>query len=172
MDSIANYNESSGSQLLPETYQSQLPEFSKAVEEDGFKGDFIGIIGRKEDQPLYELVIKSRVWIIFSMATYAVFELLLLTNLNRQLFLVASTYPSNRLHQLLRALNLMQLKPFKVNSDWKIKLNKSQTSFCKVIRLRRFHCNNIRKMIMFFFPSFLITGTVWQTLIANSNFET
>ncbi len=48
----------------------------------------------------------------------------------------------------------MQLKLFKVNSDWMIKLNKSQTSFCKVIRLRRFHCNNIRKIIMFFFPVF------------------
>jgi hypothetical protein len=129
LDSIANYNESSGSQLLPETYQSQLPEFSKAVEEDGFKGDFIGIIGRKEDQPLYELVIKSRVWIIFSKATSALFELLLLTNLNRQLFLVEITYPSNRLYQLLRVSNLMQLKPFKVNSDWMINLNKIPNLF-------------------------------------------
>ena len=56
MDSIANYNDTEGSQLLPETYQSQLPEFTESVKAEGNKGDFIGVIGRKEDQPLYDLV--------------------------------------------------------------------------------------------------------------------
>ncbi len=56
MDSIANFNDTEDAQLLPETYQTQLPEFSAAVKQNGYKGDFIGVIGRKEDQPLYELV--------------------------------------------------------------------------------------------------------------------
>jgi hypothetical protein len=51
-----NYNETEGSQLLPETYLTQLPEFSRAVKADGSKGDFIGVIGRKEDEPLFDLV--------------------------------------------------------------------------------------------------------------------
>ena len=38
-------------------YWSLLPlEFSKSVQQDGKRGNFIGVIGRKEDQPLYDLV--------------------------------------------------------------------------------------------------------------------
>ena len=56
LDSIGNYNGSAGSQLLPETYQFQLPEFSQGVVRDGNRGDFIGVVGRRVDQPLYDLV--------------------------------------------------------------------------------------------------------------------
>jgi hypothetical protein len=59
LDSIGNYNASAGSQLLPETYQFQLPEFSQGVVRDGNRGDFIGVVGRRVDQPLYDLVIGS-----------------------------------------------------------------------------------------------------------------
>jgi hypothetical protein len=41
---------------LPETYLTQLPDFSRQVKDDGYAGDFIGIVGREEDQPLAELV--------------------------------------------------------------------------------------------------------------------
>ena len=56
MDAIGNYNGSAGSQLLPEAYQFQLPEFSQGVVRDGNRGDFIGVVGRRVDQPLYDLV--------------------------------------------------------------------------------------------------------------------
>ncbi len=56
MDGIGNYNSSAGSQLLPDTFQIQLPEFAQGVVRDGNRGDFIGVIGRRVDQPLYDLV--------------------------------------------------------------------------------------------------------------------
>lgn len=56
LDSIANFNDTVGAQLLPETYQNQLPDFSRDVILNSFKGDFIGVIGRGVDQPLYEMV--------------------------------------------------------------------------------------------------------------------
>ena len=65
LDSIANFNDSENAQLLPETYQTQLPEFSEAVKRNGKKGDFIGVIGRKEDQPLYELVSITKIIAMF-----------------------------------------------------------------------------------------------------------
>jgi len=56
LDGIGNFNSSAGSQLLPDTFQIQLPEFAQGVVRDGNRGDFIGVIGRRVDQPLYDLV--------------------------------------------------------------------------------------------------------------------
>ena len=50
LDSIMNYNDSSGSQSTPKAYSERLnPNFMKNVEKNDRRGDFISLISRSLD---------------------------------------------------------------------------------------------------------------------------
>ena len=50
-----NVNTSLNSQIVPDYYKKLMPEVSQEIEDEGFRGDFIGVYGRSADDALTSL---------------------------------------------------------------------------------------------------------------------
>ena len=49
MDTVMNYNNTPNSQILPLSTKHLLPEVYGQIKADGFRGDFLAVAGRMED---------------------------------------------------------------------------------------------------------------------------
>ena len=49
MDTVMNYNNTPNSQILPLSTKQLLPEVYGQIKADGFRGDFLAVAGRMED---------------------------------------------------------------------------------------------------------------------------
>ena len=60
LDTIMNYNDTAGAQLLPALWRTKIPaETFARVEEDGFRGDFISLVSRSvPEKELADLIEK------------------------------------------------------------------------------------------------------------------
>ncbi len=48
------YDPTPGAQKVPYSFEKSMPKFSRDVNDEGKIGDFIGLIGRPEDQELMD----------------------------------------------------------------------------------------------------------------------
>ncbi|KAK3083800.1 hypothetical protein FSP39_003339 [Pinctada imbricata] len=59
MDTIMNFNDGDGVQTLPHGFSLPFPKQYESIQSDGFDGDFVAAIGRRDDHTLQDLFQKS-----------------------------------------------------------------------------------------------------------------
>ena len=62
MDTVMNYNNTPNSQSLPHLTQQYFPEVYGQIEADGFRGNFLSVVGREVD----DAVLMDTFWYYYS----------------------------------------------------------------------------------------------------------
>ena len=62
MDTVMNYNNTPNSQSLPHLTQQYFPEVYGQIEADGFRGNFVSVVGREVD----DAVLMDTFWYYYS----------------------------------------------------------------------------------------------------------